>query len=91
MADDRLDSALELLSVVVETYPNRARVHRLLGDVLLGKEQSQPALDAYGRAAELDPHAPAVHTHSSPAPVSPLSVRGETGSLALSAIRYPDG
>ncbi len=61
MADGRLDSATELLSVAVETYPNRARAHRLLGDVLLRKGQSQSALDAYGRAAELDPHDPEAH------------------------------
>ena len=61
MADDRLESAVALLSIAVEGYPEHARAHRVLGDALLRGGRSQPASQAYRRAAELDPHDPESH------------------------------
>lgn len=79
--EGRLDSALELLRVAVEAYPDRGSVHRRMGDVFLRRGQSQQAEKAYARAADLDPGD--VEAHAALAVV--LSQRGNLDGAAAAA------
>ncbi|MEE8154321.1 MAG: tetratricopeptide repeat protein [Phycisphaerales bacterium] len=56
LAADRIQSAVTLLNKAAGNYSDRAAVHRLLGQAYQQAGQPQRAVDAYQRAARLEPH-----------------------------------
>ncbi len=48
-------SAELLLRRILETQPERSRVHRLLGDLAVRRKSREEAVEHYGRALELNP------------------------------------
>ena len=61
LAAERVQSAVTLLNKAVGDYPDRAAVHRLLGQAYQQAGKPQRAVNAYQRAARLEPHDAETH------------------------------
>ncbi len=57
---DDLDAAEKAVFAIIATQPNEAQAHKLMGDILQRKGSFAAAVNAYQRAEQLAPDAPAI-------------------------------
>jgi hypothetical protein len=56
IADQRLDDAVRVFQLNVETYPNSSNTYDSLGEAYMDEHQNDLAIDSYSKALALDPH-----------------------------------